>query len=50
MEIGTKIFIKKTTFGCKGAEGCEGIVTNKESSNGLNDLKPGPRDRVRSNI
>ena len=40
-KVGDKIKIIKGTIGCFGAGGRIGIVTNKESSNGLNELKKG---------
>jgi hypothetical protein len=40
-KVGDKIKIIKGTIGCFGAEGEIGIVTNKERSNGLNELKKG---------
>lgn len=41
MKVGTKILIKKTCDGCRGAEGRRGVVTDKEAERGLLDFKPG---------
>lgn len=35
MKVGTRVNIIKTTIGCYGAEGLSGVVTDKESTNGL---------------
>lgn len=41
MKVGTRIFIKETGYGCKGAEGSIGVVTDKEAPNGLLSLHNG---------
>lgn len=39
--VGTRILIKKTKVGCKGAEHREGVITDKPSNNGLYAWDPG---------
>lgn len=39
--VGTRILIKKTKAGCKGAEHREGVVTDKPSNNGMYAWNPG---------
>lgn len=41
MDIGTRILIKKTGFGCHGAEGKIGVVTDGKNNHGLYETDPG---------
>ena len=40
-KVGDKIKIVRATFGCRGAEGKIGVITNKPATYGLADLKDG---------
>lgn len=41
MKVGTRIFIKETGYGCKGAERYSGVITTEHSTDGLLAKDPG---------
>ena len=41
MDIGTRLLIETTVFGCRGAEGKIGVVTDGKNNHGLWETDPG---------